>query len=89
MIEKIGIRELKNRTSQVLRRVREDMVEYIVTLRGEPVAVLRPLTQEESEHIRQVRIEDEIAGLRSLSKLIAASWTSEKSAVELVEEQRR
>ncbi|MEA3441696.1 MAG: type II toxin-antitoxin system prevent-host-death family antitoxin [Chloroflexota bacterium] len=89
MIEKIGIRELKNQTSQVLRRVREDMVEYVVTLRGEPVAVLRPLTQDESEHIRQVRIEDEIADLRSLSKLIAASWTSEISAVELVEEQRR
>jgi len=89
MIEKIGIRELKNQTSQVLRRVREDMVEYVVTLRGEPVAVLRPLTQDESEHIRQDRIEDEIADLRSLSKLIAASWTSKKSGVELVEEQRR
>ena len=89
MIEKIGIRELKNQTSQVLRRVREDLVEYVVTLRGEPVAVLRPLTQDESQRIRQERIEDEIADLRSLSKQIAASWTSEKSAIELVEEQRR
>ena len=89
MIEKIGIRELKNQTSQILRRVREDMVEYVVTLRGEPVAVLRPLTQDESERIRQERIEDEIADLKSLSEQIAASWTSKKSAVELVEEQRR
>jgi len=30
----IGVRELKNRTSQVLRVVREEMTEFIVTLRG-------------------------------------------------------
>ena len=89
MIKKIGIRELKDRTSQVLKRVREDMVEYVVTLRGEPVAVLRPLTQEESQRIQREKIEDEIGNLRSLSKQIAESWTSEKSAVELIDEQRR
>ena len=89
MIKKIGIRELKNKTSKVLKRVREDMVEYVVTLRGEPIAVLRPLNQEDSEHLHQESIKEEIANLKSLSKEIAESWTSEKSAVELVEEQRR
>lgn len=89
MVEKIGIRELKNRASQVLRSVREDMAEYVVTLRGEPVALLRPLTRSESDRIRQERIETEIAKLKSLSKKIAAGWKAEKSAVELVEEQRR
>ena len=39
----IGVRELKNHVSRVIRAVREEMAEYVVTLRGEPVAVLRPL----------------------------------------------
>ena len=32
----IGVRELKNHTSRVIRAVREEMAEYVVTLRGEP-----------------------------------------------------
>ena len=88
-MEKIGVRELKNRTSYVLKRVREDLVEYLVTLRGEPVAVLRPLTQDEAQRIHHERMKDELVSLRSLSQQIAESWVSEKSAVELVEEQRR
>ena len=39
----IGIRQLKNDASEILRAVREEKVEYIITLRGQPVAVLRPL----------------------------------------------
>lgn len=39
----IGIRQLKNEASEILRAVREDKVEYIITLRGQPVAVLRPI----------------------------------------------
>ena len=36
----IGVRELKNHASRVIRAVREEMAEYVVTLRGEPVAGL-------------------------------------------------
>ena len=39
----IGIRQLKNDTSEILRSVREDKVEYVITYRGQPVAVLRPM----------------------------------------------
>jgi prevent-host-death family protein len=39
----IGIRQLKNDTSEILRSVREDKVEYVITYRGQPVAVLRPV----------------------------------------------
>ena len=54
MPETIGVRELKNHASRLLRAVREDMVEYVVTLRGEPVAVLRPLTDEEAQRLFQL-----------------------------------
>lgn len=39
----IGIRQLKNETSEILRAVREEKAEYVITYRGQPVAVLRPV----------------------------------------------
>ena len=85
----IGVRELKNHTSRVIRAVREEMSEYVVTLRGEPVAVLRPLTEEEAQRLRQVEIDTALAEMKALAQDVAAAWISEKSGVELVAEQRR
>jgi prevent-host-death family protein len=85
----IGVRELKNHTSRVIRAVREEMSEYVVTLRGEPVAVLRPLDEEERRRLQQTEIDETLAEMRSLAQEVASAWTSEKSAVELVAEQRR
>ena len=85
----IGVRELKNQTSRVLRAIREDMVEYVVTLRGEPVAILRPLTEEEAQRLRQADVDKALAEMKSLAEEVAASWTSPKSGVDLVSEQRR
>ena len=89
MANKIGVRELKNQTSRVLRSVREDLAEYVVTLRGEPVAVLRPLTGEDEKRLHQTEIDEALAEMRVIAQEVAAAWTSEKSAVELVSEQRR
>lgn len=85
----IGVRELKNHASRVIRAVREEMAEYVVTLRGEPVAVLRPLTKEEAQQLRQAEIDEALAEMRTMAQEIAAAWTSDKSGVELVAEQRR
>jgi prevent-host-death family protein len=85
----IGVRELKNHASRVIRAVREEMAEYVVTLRGEPVAVLRPLTEEEAQQLRQAEVDEALAEMRTVAQEIAAAWTSDKSGVELVSEQRR
>ena len=85
----IGVRELKNQTSRVIRGVREEMAEYVVTLRGEPVAVLRPLTEEETQRLYRVEIDETLAEMRTLAQQVGAAWTSPKSGVELVAEQRR
>jgi len=85
----IGVRELKNQTSRVIRAVREKMAEYVVNLRGEPVAVLRPLTEEETQRLRRVEIYETLAETRTLAQQVGAAWTSQKSGVELVAEQRR
>jgi len=89
MAERIGVRELKNHTSRVIRAVREELSEYVVTLRGEPVAVLRPLTEDETQRLRQVELDAAMDELRALADKVASAWTSDKSAVELVQDQRR
>jgi prevent-host-death family protein len=85
----IGVRELKNQTSRVIRAVREEMCEYVVTLRGEPVAVLRPLTEEEMKRLRQADIDAALEEMKTLAQEVASAWTSDKSGVELIAEQRR
>ena len=36
----IGVRELKNRTSRIVRAVCEEMAEYVIAIRGAPAADL-------------------------------------------------
>lgn len=89
MTKTVGVRELKNRTSRIVAEVREGATEYVVTLRGEPVAVLRPFTADEARRQREAEIEDALDAIRDLSQEIADAWSSPKTAVELIEEQRR
>jgi len=89
MAETVGVRELKNQTSRVLRAVREEMAEYVVTLHGEPVAVLRPVTKEEAQRLRQAEVDETLADMKTLAEEVGAAWRSDKSGVELVAEQRR
>lgn len=78
----IGIRELKNRIGEVVRAVREERVEYVVTHRGRPVARLVPLADEEGG-------EEAWAELDRLSREVSERWRSELSAVEILAEARR
>ena len=45
----IGVRELREQTSEVIRRVRQDRAEYVVTYQGRPVAIILPLDAERAE----------------------------------------
>ena len=85
----IGVRELKNQASRVIRAVREEMAEYVITVRDEPVAVLRPLTNEDRHKLRQVEVDNALMEMKALAQQVAAAWKSPKSGVELIQEQRR
>jgi prevent-host-death family protein len=92
---RVGVRELKNQATEILRNVRENRTEYVVTYHGRPVAVLLPVDEEwlEAETKRAVEAvtpgEDVWTELETLRREIDESWQSEKTAVELVSEQRR
>ena len=89
MASKIGVRELKNRASEIVREVHEQEAEFIVTLRGEPVAVIRPLTEKSGRELRQAEEDEALAEVDRLAEKIARAWRSPKSALELLAEQRR
>jgi prevent-host-death family protein len=89
MPETVGVRELKNQASRVIRAVSEEMAEYVITLRGEPVAILRPLTEEERDRLREEQVGTALTEMRNLAEEVAAAWKSGRSGVELVAEQRR
>ena len=84
----IDVREIENRTMQVVREVRELGTEYIVSVDGKPVAVLRPFTDDDAlRHEREGMVQD-IAELQALSRLVSESWTSPMSALEALDEVR-
>jgi prevent-host-death family protein len=90
----IGVRELKNHAPEIMRLVREERAEYIVTYRGEPVAMLLPLDKNWRELITAQQVatiepsRNVWSELDELRREIDREWQSEKSAVELLIEQR-
>jgi prevent-host-death family protein len=48
-MREVGLRELRDRASKILREVREERSEYIITHHGRPVALLIPVDQEALE----------------------------------------
>lgn len=84
-MEKIGIRELKANASALVNAVKEHRTQYLITRRGEPVAVLMPVDAVPSPPDP----EDVWARLEALGQEIAQNWQSEKSAVEILSEMRR
>jgi prevent-host-death family protein len=80
----VGIRELKQHASELIRLVREEGSEIQVTYRGEVVALLipvaRPAPQEEAQAWAEID---------HLAAEIGARWLAGVSAVEAVAETRR
>ena len=89
MSSRVGVRELKNQTSQIVRTVREEMVEYVITVKNKPVAVLRPFTEEDATRLRREELGEALVEMKHLAQQVGAAWQSSKSGVELVSEQRR
>lgn len=85
-MEEVGIRELKQRASDILRQVREKQETFAVTYRGKVVAKLVPVEDISTERARAAAIWTQ---MDDLAREIGAHWPPEVSAVEAVIEQRR
>jgi prevent-host-death family protein len=82
----VGVRELKQKTSEILRRVRQGRETILITYRGRAIARLEPIEDEETKRAKGLAALEEI---EALAQEIGARWTPGVSAVEAVREQRR
>jgi prevent-host-death family protein len=84
----IGVRELKNRTSAVIRDVRQHGAQYTITVDGKPVAVITPIVVTDAEEIEQAW-DEFFEALDAQTERLAKIWPPDISAAEAVAEQRR
>ena len=84
-METIGVRELRERASEVLRRVRDDGDVFEVSYRGRVIARLVPVAQPETKNA----LSNFNANWEKLAKAIGVHWPDGVSAVDAVREGRR
>ena len=82
----IGIRELKQQTSKILRRVREDGETIEITYHGEAVARLVPVSPAKPTPEEMAAI---VTNLNQLSTEISAQWPQNSSAQDAIDDVRR
>jgi prevent-host-death family protein len=85
-VKSVGVRELKENTGQVLKRVREDGEAVEVTYHGRAIARIVPVAPAKAEPKRVAKLWSD---LDRLSTEIGARWPKGVSAVAAVKEQRR
>ena len=82
----VDVRELKQQTSKILRRVREKGETIGITYHGETVAHLAPVTPPEPSDEKMAAI---LADLEDLSAEISAQWPAGVSALDAINDVRR
>jgi len=89
-MSKIGVRELKNRASEIIRAVRERQARYLITYRGKPVGILLPLG-EQSDTLLDMHTGSPSAWetLTQLGREIGEGWQADQSSTDLLSETRR
>ena len=84
----IGVRDLKNHLTKIVSTIREYQSEYIVTVHGQPVAILRPYTEADTARIEESVIDQELADIQALSELVTDAWASSENGVAVLEKMR-
>ncbi len=84
---RIGLRELKIRTSEVVRDVQSNQERYTITNHGVPVAIIIPYTA--AEETRRLSPGEITARLDDLAKRVTEAWTDPRPVAEIMDEIRR
>ncbi len=89
----IGVRDLRQQASEVLRRVREESAEYVITYQGRPVAILLPLDAEQAEkemvQAGKKAVLDNWDRYELLAQELRQDWPAELSTQDLIDAVRR
>lgn len=89
----IGIRELRQKTTEILRCVQQNGEAYVITQQGHPIALLSPLDQEKIQTaiLRSAHqsIADGWQGYNRLANELRRKWPKDLSTQSLLDETRR
>lgn len=89
----IGVRELREKTSEVIRRMREERAEYVVTYQGRPVAAILPLDTERAEAEMVEAGKKAVLGswkrYERLAEEIRHAWPTDLSTQDVIDAVRR
>ena len=87
-MREIGVRELKVKTSEIVRNVRQRRVSYIITYRGRPVGLLSPL---ENQRLSRAASNESAAWdeLTRLGQEIGRGWPAGASSADVLSKIRR
>lgn len=89
----IGVRELRQQTSEVIRRVREERAEYVVTYQGRPVAIILPLDTERAEaemvQAGKKAIRSNWEQYEQIAQEIRDAWPADLTTQDLIDAIRR
>jgi prevent-host-death family protein len=73
-VRTIGVRQLKNEATQIVRAVREEHAQFVITVNGVPVATLRPYSDRDSAGIHRTQVAAEIAAVERYATEVGRSW---------------
>ena len=86
----VGVHELKAHASKIIREVREEQAQYVITYRGRPVGLLTPFEHAGLSAVRdQETAELAWDALTRLGEEIGRGWRSPLTSDELLSEMRR
>ena len=89
----IGVRELRQRTAEVLRQVREEKAEYVITYQGRPMALLPPVDTGAVEAAMVEASKQAVAGgweaYARAAEQVRRAWPAERKTQEVLDEVRR
>jgi prevent-host-death family protein len=89
----IGVRELREQTSEVIRRVRQDRAEYVITYQGRPVAIILPLdagrAEKEMVQASKKAVLDNWERYERLAEELRRAWPTDLSTQDVIDSIRR
>jgi prevent-host-death family protein len=75
-VKTIGVRQLKNEATQIVRAVRDQHALYVITVNGQPVATLRPYSDRDVAGMQRSQAVSEIAAIERLASAVGDAWMS-------------
>jgi len=75
-VKTIGVRQLKNEATQIVRAVREQHALFVITVNGQPVATLRPYSDRDIAGMQRSQAASEIAAIERLAGAVGDAWVS-------------